>query len=140
MKNILIALLSLSLLSCASISSKRLDSSEQFERLYSALGMEEIIASFDVVEIDNSEIVLRSFTHLPEEIQKAMATAISQKTVLNDPVNKEEAKEVFRTVLMGLLTAEELSIAADFYSSEVGIKIHHAIIDGESAVSEYLDN
>ena len=140
MNRFVLLLLSAFLLSCASSANKELDSDEQFERLYVALGMDDIMASMETIEIDNSEIILRGFSHLPQEVQDAMLAAMGTKSVIESPINREVAKEVFRTVLVGLLSAEELSIAADFYSSEAGLKIHHAIIDGENAVSEYLDS
>ncbi|MFT4939933.1 MAG: hypothetical protein ACI88A_002983 [Paraglaciecola sp.] len=128
------------LCSCASTTQIAPDAEREFERLYVALGMEDIIVSFDVIEVDHSEIVLRSFSHLPQAVQEAMLAAMGPKTVIDDPVDKNVAKNVFKAVLMGLLSAEQLAIAANFYSSEAGLKIHHSIIDAESAVSEYLDS
>ncbi len=117
-----------------------INANEQFERLYLALGLEEIISSFGPVEFMNEEVIVRSFAHLPQDVQDALKDAIEQKIILNTPPNHTAAKDVFRKVIMGLLTAEELAIVADFYSSEVGLKIHHSIIDGENAVSEYFNN
>ena len=89
MNRFVLLLLSAFLLSCASTANKELDSDEQFERLYVALGMDDIMDSLESIEIDNSEIILRGFSHLPQEVQDAMLAAMGTKSVIESPIKNK---------------------------------------------------
>ncbi len=138
MKKTLLLLMSLSLFACSSTPPK-LDANEEFERLYVALGMEEILSSFGgEINISPEKLFSETLSDLPENQKRIFIESMPSK-IMNDPINVNAAKVVFRTKLLSLLTAEELKIAADFYSSNVGLKAHRAIIEAEVAVSESLD-
>lgn len=130
--------MSLSLFACSSTPPK-LDANEEFERLYVALGMEEILSSFGgEINISPEKLFSETLSDLPENQKRIFIESMPSK-IMTDPINVNAAKVVFRTKLLSLLTAEELKIAADFYSSNVGLKAHRAIIEAEVAVSESLD-
>lgn len=138
MKKTLLLLMSLSLFACSSTPPK-LDANEEFERLYVALGMEEILSSFGgEINISPEKLFSETLSDLPENQKRIFIESLPSK-VMTDPINVNAAKVVFKTKLLSLLTAEELKIAADFYSSNVGLKAHRAIIEAEVAVSESLD-
>lgn len=138
MKKTLLLLMSLSLFACSSTPPK-LDANEEFERLYVALGMEEILSSFGgEINISPEKLFSETLSDLPENQKRIFIESLPSK-IMTDPINVNAAKVVFRTKLLSLLTAEELKIAADFYSSNVGLKAHRAIIEAEVAVSESLD-
>ncbi|MCG7544691.1 hypothetical protein FIU82_09850 [Pseudoalteromonas sp. THAF3] len=138
MKKTLLLLMSLSLFACSSTPPK-LDANEEFERLYVALGMEEILSSFGgEINISPEKLFSETLSDLPENQKRIFIESMPSK-IMTDPINVNAAKVVFRTKLLSLLTAEELKIAADFYSSNVGLKAHRAIIEAEVAVSESLD-
>jgi hypothetical protein len=138
MKKTLLLLMSLSLIACSSTPPK-LDANEEFERLYVALGMEEILSSFGgEINISPEKLFSETLSDLPENQKRIFIESMPSK-IMTDPINVNAAKVVFRTKLLSLLTAEELKIAADFYSSNVGLKAHRAIIEAEVAVSESLD-
>lgn len=138
MKKTLLLLMSLSLLACSSTPPK-LDANEEFERLYVALGMEEILSSFGgEINISPEKLFSETLSDLPENQKRIFIESLPSK-IMTDPINVNAAKVVFKTKLLSLLTAEELKIAADFYSSNVGLKVHRAIIEAEVAVSESLD-
>jgi len=138
MKKTLLLLMSLSLFACSSTPPK-LDANEEFERLYVALGMDEILSSFGgEINISPEKLFSETLSDLPENQKRIFIESMPSK-IMTDPINVNAAKVVFRTKLLSLLTAEELKIAADFYSSNVGLKAHRAIIEAEVAVSESLD-
>ncbi|MCO7252033.1 hypothetical protein [Pseudoalteromonas sp. Ps84H-4] len=138
MKKTLLLLMSLSLFACSSTPPK-LDANEEFERLYVALGMEEILSSFGgEINISPEKLFSETLSDLPENQKRIFIESMPSK-IMTDPINVNAAKVVFRTKLLSLLTAKELKIAADFYSSNVGLKAHRAIIEAEVAVSESLD-
>ena len=138
MKKTLLLLMSLSLFACSSTPPK-LDANEEFERLYVALGMEEILSSFGgEINISPEKLFSETLSDLPENQKRIFIESLPSK-IMTDPINVNAAKVVFKTKLLLLLTAEELKIAADFYSSNVGLKAHRAIIEAEVAVSESLD-
>ena len=138
MKKTLLLLMSLSLFACSSTPPK-LDANEEFERLYVALGMEEILSSFGgEINISPEKLFSETLSDLPENQKRIFIESMPSK-IMTDPINVNTAKVVFRTKLLSLLTAEELKIVADFYSSNVGLKAHRAIIEAEVAVSESLD-
>ncbi len=138
MKKTLLLLMSLSLFACSSTPPK-LDANEEFERLYVALGMKEILSSFGgEINISPEKLFSETLSDLPENQKRIFIESMPSK-IMTDPINVNAAKVVFRTKLLSLLTAEELKIAADFYSSNVGLKAHRAIIEAEVAVSESLD-
>ncbi|MEI8645665.1 hypothetical protein P4S60_08690 [Pseudoalteromonas sp. Hal040] len=138
MKKTLLLLMSLSLFACSSTPPK-LDANEEFERLYVALGMEEILSSFGgEINISPEKLFSETLSDLPENQKRIFIESLPSK-IMTDPINVNAAKVVFKTKLLSLLTAEELKIAADFYSSNVGLKAHRAIIEAEVAVSESLD-
>ncbi|MEH6396009.1 hypothetical protein [Pseudoalteromonas sp.] len=137
MKKTLLLLMTLSLFACSP--NPRLDANEEFERLYVALGMEEILSSFDgEINISPEKFLSEKLSDLPENQKRIFIESMPSK-IMTDPININAAKVVFKTKLLSLLTAEELKIAADFYSSNVGLKAHRAIIEAEVAVSESLD-
>ncbi|MEZ7276133.1 hypothetical protein [Pseudoalteromonas sp. 68 DY56-GL68] len=138
MKKNLLLLMSLSLFACSSTPPK-LDANEEFERLYVALGMKEILSSFGgEINISPEKLFSETLSDLPENQKRIFIESMPSK-IMTDPINVNAAKVVFRTKLLSLLTAEELKIAADFYSSNVGLKAHRSIIEAEVAVSESLD-
>ena len=129
--------MSLSLFACSS--TPKLDANAEFERLYVALGMEEILSSFGgEINISPEKLFSETLSDLPENQKRIFIESMPSK-IMTDPINVNAAKVVFKTKLLSLLTAEELKIAADFYSSNVGLKAHRAIIEAEVAVSESLD-
>ena len=137
MKKALLILISLSLFACSS--TPKLDANAEFERLYVALGMEEILSSFGgEINISPEKLFSDTLSVLPENQKRIFIESMPSK-MMTDPININAAKVVFKTKLLSLLTAEELKIAADFYSSNIGLKAHRAIIEAEVAVSESLD-
>ena len=137
MKKTLLLLMTLSLFACST--TPKLDANEEFERLYVALGMEEILSSFGgEINISPEKLLSEKLSDLPENQKRIFIESMPFK-IMTDPININAAKVVFKTKLLSLLTAEELKIAADFYSSNVGLKAHRAIIEAEVAVSESLD-
>lgn len=137
MKKTLLILISLSLFACSS--TPKLDANTEFERLYVALGMEEILSSFGgEINISPEKLFSDTLSGLPENQKRIFIESMPSK-MMTDPININAAKVVFKTKLLSLLTAEELKIAADFYSSKMGLKAHRAIIEAEVAVSESLD-
>jgi hypothetical protein len=114
--------------SCASInSSDSIDIDVEFERLYSSLEIEGTIDSLfglGVTSIDSGNVVMI------ESDVKVNATP-SQRII---------AKEMFKQVILSRLTPFELRDAADFYSTQQGLKAHKAIIDAEYAISDVLNN
>ncbi len=126
-------------LACACTSTHKIDSNVEFERLYAALKMEEILSSFGgEVNISPEKILSEILRDLPESQKRAFIESMPS-TVMADPINVNAAKIIFKSKLTSLLTAQELKIAADFYSSNIGLKAHRAIIDAEIAVSESLN-
>lgn len=137
MKKTVLLLVSLWLFACSS--TPKLEADAEFERLYVALGMEEILSSFDgEINISPEKLFSDILKDLPEN-QKLIFIESMPEKIMTDPINVNAAKVVFKTKLLSLLTAEELKVAADFYSSNIGLKAHRAIIDAEVAVSESLD-
>ncbi|BED89302.1 hypothetical protein PspMM1_17700 [Pseudoalteromonas sp. MM1] len=137
MKKTLLILISLSLFACSS--TPKLDANAEFERLYVALGMEEILSSFGgEINISPEKLFSDTLSGLSENQKRIFIESMPSK-MMTDPININAAKVVFKTKLLSLLTAEELKIAADFYSSNIGLKAHRAIIEAEVAVSESLD-
>ncbi|MDT0605047.1 hypothetical protein [Thalassotalea castellviae] len=137
MKKTLLILISLSLFACSS--TPKLNANAEFERLYVALGMEEILSSFGgEINISPEKLFSDTLSGLPENQKRIFIESMPSK-MMTDPININAAKVVFKTKLLSLLTAEELKIAADFYSSKMGLKAHRAIIEAEVAVSESLD-
>lgn len=137
MNKTILLLMSLSLFACSS--TPKLDANAEFERLYVALGMEEILSSFGgEINISPEKLFSETLSDLPENQKRIFIESMPSK-IMTDPINVNAAKVVFKTKLLSLLTAEELKIAADFYSSSVGLKAHRAIIEAEVAVSESLD-
>ena len=66
MKKTLLLLMSLSLFACSSTPPK-LDANEEFERLYVALGMEEILSSFGgEINISPEKLFSETLSDLPE--------------------------------------------------------------------------
>ncbi|MFK3860000.1 hypothetical protein [Pseudoalteromonas rhizosphaerae] len=137
MKKTTLFLISLTLLGCSTTS--KLDANVEFERLYIALGMEEILSSFGgEINISPEKLFSETLSGWPEDQKRIFIESMPSK-VMTDPININAAKVVFKTKLLSLLTAEELKIAADFYSKNIGLKAHRAIIEAEVAVSESLD-
>jgi hypothetical protein len=137
MKKTILLLMSLSLFACSS--TPKLDANAEFERLYVALGMEEILSSFGgEINISPEKLFSETLSDLPENQKRIFIESMPSK-IMTDPININAAKVVFKTKLLSLLTAEELKVAADFYSSNIGLKAHRAIIEAEVAVSESLD-
>jgi len=137
MKKTILILMTLTLFACSS--TPKPDANIEFERLYVALGMEEILSSFGgEINISPEQLFSETLRDLPESQKRVFIESIPSK-VMTDPINVNAAKVVFKTKLLSLLTAEELKLAADFYSSDAGLKTHRAIIDAEVAVSESLD-
>jgi hypothetical protein len=137
MKKTLLLLISLSLFACSS--TPKLDVNAEFERLYVALGMEEILSSFGgEINISPDKLFSETLSDLPENQKRVFIESMPSK-MMTDPININAAKVVFKTKLLSLLTAEELKVAADFYSSNIGLKAHRTIIEAEVAVSESLD-
>ena len=137
MKKLLVALLSVSLWACSA--TPELDSNQEFERLYIALGMDDILNTFGgEINISPEKLFAETLKDMPEPQKRVFIETVPTK-VMTDPVNKHAAKMVFKAKLLSLLTAEELKEAADFYSTNSGLKIHKAIIEAEVAVSQSLD-
>ncbi len=111
----------------------------EFERFYNALKMDEIFNGLGGnVEVDTKQILADTLKDLPESQKQFLINAMGT-AVLAEPSDMSAAKMVFKLKILSLLSPQELKIAADFYSTNIGLKAHIAIIEAEVAASNVLD-
>ncbi|KPM83588.1 hypothetical protein [Pseudoalteromonas lipolytica] len=111
----------------------------EFERFYNALKMDEIFNGLGgIVEIDTKQILADTLKDLPESQKQLLINAMGT-SVLAEPTDMSAAKMAFKLKILSLLSPQELKIAADFYSTNIGLKAHRAIIEAEVAASNFLD-
>ncbi|GGF05725.1 hypothetical protein GCM10008027_33330 [Pseudoalteromonas gelatinilytica] len=111
----------------------------EFERFYNALKMDEIFNGLGGnVEVDTKQILADTLKDLPESQKQFLINAMGT-AVLAEPSDMSAAKMAFKLKILSLLSPEELKIAADFYSTNIGLKAHRAIIEAEVAASNVLD-
>ncbi|KPM78659.1 MULTISPECIES: hypothetical protein [unclassified Pseudoalteromonas] len=112
----------------------------EFERFYNALKMDEIFNGLGGgnVEVDTKQILADTLKDLPESQKQLLINAMGT-SVLAEPTDMSAAKMAFKLKILSLLTPQELKIAADFYSTNIGLKAHRAIIEAEVAASNVLD-
>ena len=128
MKKGLLLLACVLVISCVSTKpSSSIDVDAEFERLYSALEIENTIDSLfglGVSYIDADKVVM-----VESDVKNNVTTN-----------QREIAKKAFKQILISRLSPTELKNAADFYSTKQGLAAHKAIIDAEYAVSEVFNN
>lgn len=111
----------------------------EFERFYNALKMDEIFNGLGgIVEVDTKQILADTLKDLPESQKQLLINAMGT-SVLAEPTDMSAAKMAFKLKILSLLSPQELKIAADFYSTNIGLKAHRAIIEAEVAASNVLD-
>ena len=111
----------------------------EFERFYNALKMDEIFNGLGGnVEVDTKQILADTLKDLPESQKQLLINAMGT-SVLAEPTDMSAAKMAFKLKILSLLSPQELKIAADFYSTNIGLKAHRAIIEAEVAASNVLD-
>lgn len=111
----------------------------EFERFYNALKMDEIFNGLGgIVEVDTKQILADTLKDLPESQKQLLINAMGT-SVLAEPTDMSAAKMAFKLKILSLLSPQELKIAADFYSTNIGLKAHIAIIEAEVAASNVLD-
>ncbi len=111
----------------------------EFERFYNALKMDEIFNGLGgIVEVDTKQILADTLKDLPESQKQLLINAMGT-SVLAEPTDMSAAKMAFKLKILSLLSPQELKIAADFYSTNIGLKAHRAIIEAEVAASNFLD-
>ena len=111
----------------------------EFERFYNALKMDEIFNGLGGnVEVDTKQILADTLKDLPESQKQFLINAMGT-AVLAEPSDMSAAKMAFKLKILSLLSPQELKIAADFYSTNIGLKAHRAIIEAEVAASNFLD-
>ncbi|MCO6353309.1 hypothetical protein NQS96_07385 [Pseudoalteromonas shioyasakiensis] len=111
----------------------------EFERFYNALKMDEIFNGLGGnVEVDTKQILADTLKDLPESQKQFLINAMGT-AVLAEPSDMSAAKMAFKLKILSLLSPQELKIAADFYSTNIGLKAHRAIIEAEVAASNVLD-
>ena len=111
----------------------------EFERFYNALKMDEIFNGLGgIVEVDTKQILADTLKDLPESQKQLLINAMGT-SVLAQPTDMSAAKMAFKLKILSLLSPQELKIAADFYSTNIGLKAHRAIIEAEVAASNVLD-
>ncbi|MCF2848254.1 hypothetical protein NH514_13830 [Pseudoalteromonas sp. ACER1] len=111
----------------------------EFERYYNALKMDEIFNGLGgIVEVDTKQILADTLKDLPESQKQLLINAMGT-SVLAEPTDMSAAKMAFKLKILSLLSPQELKIAADFYSTNIGLKAHRAIIEAEVAASNVLD-
>lgn len=111
----------------------------EFERFYNALKMDEIFNGLGGnVEVDTKQILADTLKDLPESQKQFLINAMGT-AVLAEPSDMSAAKMAFKLKILSLLSPQELKIAADFYSTNIGLKAHRAIIEAEEAASNVLD-
>ncbi len=111
----------------------------EFERFYNALKMDEIFNGLGgIVEVDTKQILADTLKDLPESQKQFLINAMGT-AVLAEPSDMSAAKMAFKLKILSLLSPQELKIAADFYSTNIGLKAHRAIIEAEVAASNVLD-
>ncbi|NIZ07012.1 hypothetical protein [Pseudoalteromonas sp. HF66] len=111
----------------------------EFERFYNALKMDEIFNGLGGnVEVDTKQILADTLKDLPESQKQFLINAMGS-AVLAEPSDMSAAKMAFKLKILSLLSPQELKIAADFYSTNIGLKAHRAIIEAEVAASNVLD-
>ncbi|NHH88691.1 hypothetical protein [Pseudoalteromonas sp. MB47] len=111
----------------------------EFERFYNALKMDEIFNGLGgIIEVDTKQILADTLKDLPESQKQLLINAMGT-SVLAEPTDMSAAKMAFKLKILSLLSPQELKIAADFYSTNIGLKAHRAIIEAEVAASNVLD-
>ncbi|TMP17978.1 hypothetical protein CWC02_10930 [Pseudoalteromonas sp. S2721] len=111
----------------------------EFERFYNALKMDEIFNGLGGnVEVDTKQILADTLKDLPESQKQLLINAMGT-SVLAEPTDMSAAKMAFKLKILSLLSPQELKIAADFYSTNISLKAHRAIIEAEVAASNVLD-
>ena len=86
-------------LACACTSTHKIDSNVEFERLYAALKMEEILSSFEgEVNISPEKIFSEILRDLPESQKRAFIESMPLK-VMADPINVNAAKIIFKPTI-----------------------------------------
>jgi len=111
----------------------------EFERFYNALKMDEIFNGLGgIIEVDTKQILADTLKDLPESQKQLLINAMGT-SVLAEPTDMSAAKMAFKLKILSLLSPQELKIAADFYSTNIGLKAHRAIIEAEVAASNFLD-
>ena len=111
----------------------------EFERFYNAVKMDEIFNGLGGnVEVDTKQILADTLKDLPESQKQFLINAMGT-AVLAEPSDMSAAKMAFKLKILSLLSPQELKIAADFYSTNIGLKAHRAIIEAEVAASNVLD-
>jgi len=133
----LICIFALSLSACASVEYH--EGNDDFERLYKALGVSEVLDALGNSGKGGKQAVIQERTVPAGQVEETILAMLAGLPVASAPIDKREAKEVFRRKIMELMSPEEIAIAADFYSTKAGIKAHKAIIEAENSVSSYLD-
>ncbi|MCF2914637.1 hypothetical protein L1266_00275 [Pseudoalteromonas sp. Cn5-37] len=91
-----------------------------------------------IVEVDTKQILADTLKDLPESQKQLLINAMGT-SVLAEPTDMSAAKMAFKLKILSLLSPQELKIAADFYSTNIGLKAHRAIIEAEVAASNFLD-
>ncbi|WP_286258151.1 hypothetical protein [Pseudoalteromonas apostichopi] len=111
----------------------------EFERFYNALKMDEIFNGLGGnVQVDTKQILADTLKDLPESQKQFLINAMGT-AVLAEPSDMSAAKMAFKLKILSLLSPQELKIAADFYSTNIGLKAHRAIIEAKVAASNVLD-
>ncbi|RYV01843.1 hypothetical protein SOPP22_15930 [Shewanella sp. OPT22] len=131
--------LSILLLSSCSVE-EQLDPNKEFERLYIALKMPEIMDSLEQIEVNDVTEFSEQLNSLPPEVRSLLLAAVGSDQIINEKINRKAVKLIFKARILEQLRAYEISKAADFYSSEAGLKAHRAIIEGEKSINDYFDS
>ena len=102
-------------LACACTSTHKIDSNVEFERLYAALKMEEILSSFGgEVNISPEKILSEILRDLPESQKRAFIESMPS-TFMADPINVNAAKIIFKSKIVFLYKYPYLVCSSFFY-------------------------
>ena len=136
-------ILSLSLLSsCAATAPP--DESASFEAMYTALSTDQVLTDIDAatgpgIQLEYEQAALQRGQPLNAEQKDRLKEEIKVALSKRGGIDHAAAKRAFRASIMSRLSAADMQRAAAFYSTPEGKRIHVAVIEGEKAVSKYLE-
>ena len=119
------------------------DESASFEAMYTALATDQVLTDIDAttgpgIQLEYERAALQRGNPLDAEQKEQLKEAIKGALSKRGGIDHAAAKRAFRASVLLRLSAADMQKAAA-YSTPEGKRIHVAVIDGEKAVSEYLE-
>ena len=144
MKMKLALLLSLlTVASCASVTPVSTEP-DPFERIYAALGIDRILTELDertgpTIQREAEQSEEKNGTPLTPGEKQRLALSIRIALEQRGGIDHAAAKKVFHESLLTRLSDSDMAVAAAFYSTPTGKRIHVAVVEAEKAINEHLE-